>query len=122
MSANTAELLTALWPIFAAIVAGFAVGVYVWANTKRDSRDALTAATDAAGQVSGVRSEVQHVAGKIAGLELSIHREIAALESRVVALETRQADILQAVLYIKDNMLLKQRNAYLKDKGRTNDD
>lgn len=113
MSANTAELLQALWPIFAAIVAGFAVGVYVWANTKRDSRDALEAS--AAASKAATRAE-----GKVTALELALSRETAALESRIVALETRQADILQAVLYIKDNMLLKQRNAY--SKGRNHED
>lgn len=112
MTATTAELLTALWPVFAAVFGGFAVGVYVWANTKRDSREALTQSAAAVEAADAALAEQQHVAGKIAGLELSIHREIAAIESRVVALETRQADILQAVLYIKDHMLVRQKSGY----------
>jgi hypothetical protein len=102
-SANTAELLSALWPVFTAIVFGFAYGIYVWANTRRDVAQALR--DSEAASVAALK-----YAAEIAGLQLAIHREMSALQGRIMALETRQADILQALLYIKDNMLLKHRN------------
>lgn len=64
-----AALLAAGWPIFAAIVCGFAVGIYVWANTKRDVSEALKLGEQNAKAIEGLTTKHEQHAERLARLE-----------------------------------------------------
>lgn len=68
-NATLAELITALWPVLAAIVGGFAYGIYVWVNTKRDASDALKLGEQNARAIEGLATKHEQHAERLARLE-----------------------------------------------------
>lgn len=110
-------MLHDLWPVAAGIVG---VGGYVYGTLKGywKLQQQSTANKDAAASAAGKAAQAQEKAEKA-------HDLIAALAQRVVALETRQADILEHVRFIRDNMLMdpvRVRYARKRDKERGRDD
>lgn len=86
-----AELVAALWPVLACIVGGFTVGVYVWANTKRDVRDALKLGAANADAIAALATRTEH------------HAE------RLAACEARQKEIAEGVKWIRANLWPRRR-------------
>jgi hypothetical protein len=86
-----AELVTALWPIFAAIVAGFAYGIYAWVNTKRDAKDALKLGEQNADAIAALNTRTEQ------------HAE------RLARLEARQAEIADGIKWMRANWWPRRR-------------
>jgi hypothetical protein len=62
-------MLMALWPIFAAILGGFAYGIYAWVNTKRDAKDALKLGAQNSEAIAQLNTRTEQHADRLARLE-----------------------------------------------------
>ena len=91
VSANMVELLATLWPVFAAIVGGFGIGIYVWANTKRDVSEALKLGEQNAHAIAHLMTKHEQ------------HAE------RLVRLEAHQSEIVDGIKWLRANWWPRRR-------------